>query len=73
MDKLTSLIQEARPLYKRKKRQKAILRASFILLVPIIIGCGTIGLYTTGNELYLSMDNNTLQQELIEDNMGLLR
>ena len=73
MDKLSSLIQEAKPLYKRKKRQRAIMRACFILFVPVIMGASAIGLYNTGNELYLSMDDNTLQQELIEDNMGLLR
>ena len=73
MDKLSELIQEAKPLYKRKKRQKAILKSCFILFVPVIIGASAVGLYSTGNDLYLSLENQTLQQELLEDNMGLLR
>lgn len=73
MDKLSNLIQEARPLYKRKKRQRAILKATFMLLVPVIVGFSALGLYTTGNELYLSMEDNSLQQEIINDDMGLLR
>ena len=73
MDKLSKLIQEARPLYKRRKFQRRILKACFVLFVPVLFGAGAIGLYNTGNEIYLSLDNNTLQQELIEDSMGLLR
>ncbi len=73
MDKLSNLIQEAKPLYKRKKQQKIILKSCFVLLVPVIMTGSIVGLYNTGNELYLSMDDNSLQQELIEDNMGLLR
>ena len=73
MDKLSNLIQEAKPLYKRRKRQRAVLKACFMLFVPVVLGASVVGIYNTGNELYLSMDDNSLQQELIEDNMGLLR
>ena len=73
MDKLSSLIQEAKPLYRRKKRQRAIIKACCVMMFPVLIGVCATTLYNTGNELYLSLENQTLQQELIEDNMGLLR
>ena len=73
MDKLSELIQEAKPLYKKKKLQRRIITSCFVLIVPVLLGAGTIGLYNTGNEIYLSLEDNSLQQELIEDNMGLLR
>ena len=73
MDKLSELIQEAKPLYKRKKMQRQILKTCFILIIPVLFGTGIVSLYNTGNDIYLSLEDNTLQQELIEDNMGLLR
>ena len=73
MDKLTELIQEAKPLYKKRKFQKKVLTTCFVLFIPILLTTGAVGLYNTGNEIYLSLEDNTLQQELIEDSMGLLR
>ena len=73
MDKLTNLIQEAKPLYKKKKRQKAIMKTCFIFTIPAIMGASLIGLYNTGEDIYVSLENNSLQQELIEDDMELLR
>lgn len=73
MDKLSNLIQEAKPLYKRKKRQSATIKLCCIMLIPMFLGIGATRLYDEGNNLYISLENQSLQKELIEDNMGLLR
>jgi len=73
MDKLSNLIQEAKPLYFKKKRQKRILNTFIVLFIPFMMCLGAIGIYNTGNDIYISMENETFQQELLNDNMGLLR
>lgn len=72
-DKLSNLIQEAKPLYKRKKRQRAVMKACVVMLIPVFMGLSAISLYNAGNNLYLSLENQSLQTELLEDDMGLLR
>ena len=73
MDKLTELIKEAKPLYKIRKRNKFIAKTLFILISPIVLFTGVFQVYQTGNELYASLDNNNLQYELLNDELGLLR
>ena len=73
MDKLSALIQEAKPLYKRRKRIKTCILTLVILVVPSFSFTCLYDLYTKGNDVYLSMNSNQLQDELMLDSMKLLR
>lgn len=73
MDELSSLLKEAKPLYFKRKRQKKIVAGSFLFMIPVILMTSIITLNNAGDEIYISLDNNTLQNELLEDNMGLFR
>ena len=72
MDKLTDLLKEAKPLYKTRQRRKAIAKMVLSITMPAIIMTSVCQIYTQGNDIYLSLDNNILQNELIEDEFGLL-
>ena len=73
MDKLSNLIKEARPLYKRKKRQKTIAKLVFSITMPVILCTSIYQLNLEGNDIYVALDNNILQTELMEDEYGLFR
>ncbi len=73
MDKLSLLLKEAKPLYKRRKRTKLILQSTFVALIPIFVFSFALEVYKQGDNIYLSLDNNNLQYELLEDDLGLLR
>ena len=72
MDQLSNLLKEAKPLYRQRKRRKAIAKSILTLTVPAILMSSVCQVYLEGNDLYLSLENNTLQNELIEDEFGLL-
>ncbi len=71
MDTLSELIKEARPLYKQRKRRKAMAKLFVMLFIPAFLFSGTIHLYNQGNDLYLSLSSNTLQKQLLEDEFAL--
>ena len=72
MDELSNLLKEAKPLYKQRKRRKAIAKSILTLTVPVILMNTICQIYFEGNDLYLSLENNTLQTQLLEDDFGLL-
>ena len=72
MDELSNLLNEAKPLYKQRKRRKAIAKSILALSAPAILMSSICQVYLEGNDIYLSLENNTLQNELIEDEFGLL-
>ena len=72
MDELSNLLNEAKPLYKQRKRRKAIAKSILALSAPAILMSSICQVYLEGNDIYVSLDNNTLQNELIEDEFGLL-
>ena len=72
MDELSNLLQEAKPLYNQRKRRKAIAKMVLCITMPVIFLSSIGQIYTQGNDLYLSLDNNTLQYQLNEDEFGLL-
>ena len=72
MDKLTELIQEAKPLYKQRKRQKTMTTMVLGLSLPMIFTISLFQLYIGGSEVYIALENNTLQTKLLEDEFGLL-
>lgn len=71
MDKLDNLLKEAKPLYFKRKRRKALACALVILAFPILLLNTAIQIYNEGNDIYVSLNNNTLQNELIEDDLGI--
>lgn len=72
MDKLSELIKEAKPLYKQRQRRKTIAKMIFALSMPMILMTSICQIYLQGNDIYLSLEKNHLQYELIEDEFGLL-
>ena len=73
MDKLSELLKEARPLYKQRKRRKTIAKMIFVMSVPAILLNSILQVYIQGCDIYVALENNNLQQELMQDDYGLLR
>lgn len=71
MDTLSELIKEARPLYKQRKRRKAMAKLFVVLFIPAFLFSSAISIYNQGNDLYLSLSSNTLQKQLLEDEFAL--
>ena len=72
MDKLSKLIAQARPLYKQRERRKTIARMLFAITIPVFIFANIITLYVAGDEVYMSIENNKMQYELLQDDFGIL-
>ena len=70
MDKLTELIKDAKPLYKQRKRRKTIAKMLFIITVPVFVFGNIASLYMEGEAVYMSLDNNKMQAELLTDDFG---
>ena len=73
MDKLTELFKEAKPLDRQRKRRKTIAKMIFTISVPALLLNSILQIYIQGCDVYVALENNKLQQELIEDDFGLLR
>ncbi len=73
MDKLTELIKEARPLYKKRKLRKAIAKSVLSVTLPAVLFSAVLQICIQGNDIYLSLDNNKLQNELLQDDFEFLR
>ena len=72
MDKLSQLIQDAKPLYKQRKRRKTIAKMLFSITIPVFLFINIANLYIEGEAVYMSLDNNKMQAELLSDDFGLL-
>ena len=71
MDKLSDLLKEARPLYRQRKRRKAMAKLFVIMFIPAFLFSSAMYIYNEGTELYLSLNSNTLQKQLLEDEFAL--
>ena len=71
MDELSLLLKEAKPLYSQRQRRKTIAKMIFTLTMPAILMTSICQVYLQGNDIYLSLENESLQYELIEDEFGL--
>ena len=72
MDKLSQLINDAKPLYKQRKRRKTIAKMLVAITVPAFIFGNLASLYLEGDAVYMSLDNNKIQAELLSDDFGIL-
>ncbi len=72
MDKLSILLSQARPLYKQRKRRNTIAKLLFIITLPVFLGGNLLSLYIEGENVYMSLDNNKIQNELLLDDFGVL-
>lgn len=70
---ITSLLKEAKPLYKARKKRARAIKATLLLFIPMFIITGFYNVYLQGEEVYLSLLNNNLQIELTQDEFGLYR
>ncbi len=70
-DKLSDLLKEAKPLYKRRKRQRTMAKITLIVCAPVFLFSFLFQIYTLGNDIYVALDNNKLQNELLVDSFGL--
>lgn len=71
MDKLSELLKEAKPLYKKRKRNRTIAKIILSLSLPVFCLTGLYELSVIGDNIYLSMSNENYQQELIDDDFGI--
>ena len=72
MDKLSELLKEARPLYKKRQRRKAIAKLILYTTMPAIILSSACQVCSFGEDIYLSLENNSLQSQLLEDDFEFL-
>ena len=71
MDKLSTLLAQARPLYKQRKRRKTIAKMLFAMTIPVFIFGNIVSLCMEGNQVYMSLENNNMQNELLKDDFGI--
>ena len=71
MDKLSSLIEQARPLYKQRKRRKTIAKMLLSITVPVLIFGNIASLCIEGDQVYMSLENQNIQNELLKDDFGI--
>ena len=72
MDKLSELINEARPLYKQRKRRNKVFCLVFAITLPVFVFGNILQLYYLGDSVYMSIENNKLQKELLTDDFGII-
>ena len=72
MDKLSILLSQAKPLYKQRKRRNTIAKLLFIITLPVFLAGNLLSLYIEGENVYMSLDNNKIQNELLLDDFGVL-
>lgn len=79
MDKLSELLQEAKPLYFKRKKQKEIIKKSLFLFVPVIFCSLAILPFTINNSVNYEYNYYTSSTSIIEqmgfetDDYGLLK
>ncbi len=71
MDKLSQILQEAKPLYKRNKRRKAMITLFVMISMPMMLLGSIAQLYTQGENLYFALETKSLQTELMENDFAL--
>ncbi len=71
MDELSRLISQARPLYKQRKRRKTIAKMLLSITIPAFIFGNIASLYMEGDQVYMSLENNNIQNELLKDDLGI--
>ena len=64
MDKLTDLLKEAKPLYKQRQKRKTIAKFTLMLATPAILMSSICQLYIQGNDIYVALHDNSLQNKL---------
>lgn len=72
MDKLSKILKEAKPLYRQRQRRKMIGKMILTISMPAIILGNICQIYMQGSDIYLSLKNDSLQQELLEDEFAIL-
>ena len=72
MDKLSELLTEAKPLYRARKRNVAIMKMMVCIFVPMSLFMFAFSVCTMGNDIYVSLNNGTLAQEILEDDFVLI-
>lgn len=71
MDKLSELISQARPLYKCRKRRKTMAKMLVAITLPALFLGNFVALYMEGDSVYMSLDDNKIQNELLVDDFGV--
>lgn len=71
MDKLSELIKEAKPLYRQRKRRKTIAKLILGICTPVVLLSSICQVYIMGCDIYMALNNNQLQNELLDDEYGL--
>ena len=72
MDKLSELLKEAKPLYRKRQRRKTIAKLILCMSMPVIMMTSIYQVFIAGEEVYISLDNNSLQTQLLYDDFELL-
>lgn len=72
MDKLSELLNEAKPLYKARKRNAAIVKMMCCFFVPVFICTSIVSLYSMGDDIYVSLNNDSYAEQLLNDEYGLI-
>lgn len=72
MDKLSELLQEAKPMYRARQRNIAIAKMMICLFLPVFVCTSIISLCSMGDDIYLSLNNDSYAEQLLNDDFGLI-
>ena len=73
MDKLSNLLKEARPLYKKRQRRKAVAKIVFTLCAPVFLSVAAYQICLEGDNIYMALSQDDFQVQFLDDEFGLLR
>lgn len=77
MDKVSELLQEAKPLYYKRKKRNEIIKKSLFVLTPVVFGLFAILPFITNNNnsinYYTSSTSVVEQMGFPTDDYGLLK
>ena len=72
MDKLSELLQEAKPMYRAQQRNIAIAKMMLCLCLPVFVCTSIISLCNMGDDIYVSLNNDSYVEQLLNDDFGLI-
>lgn len=73
MDKLSKLIKEAKPLYKRQQKRKAIVTALSAFCIPIMLVIAAYGICLEGNNVYMAMSQDDYMTQFLDNEDIILK
>ena len=73
MDKLSELLKEAKPLYQKRQRTKAITKLTLLACIPVFLFISVYEVSLEGNNVYMALSYDNYEAQLLSDEFNLLK